>query len=295
MDNASILRAQRKIVGMVRNVGYPAFQQMDKELDNYHKYFIDNAKSIDPSDPLAYFKYYRALNLFHGEIALRKLEKATDRNEFFGGPAWVNAWHRWDTNAMTVTAAVMNEPLYGYDFPKAVNYGALGMLIGHELGHGFDDKGSQYEWNGSLNRWMTPSTEDGFKRMARCVIDQYSGFCYPNYCLNGANKQGENIADNGGVKAAYRAYKAYTASHGEEETLPGLEAFSMDQIFFLSYAHFWCGSYTDEQLLRQLLVQDHSPGKERVIGALQNFPKFAEAFSCKQGDPMYPKSACDVW
>jgi len=133
--------------------------------------------------------------------------------------------------------------------------------------------------------------------MAQCVVDEYGRFCYPevNQCINGATTQGENIGDNGGLKAAYRAYKAYTASNGEERPLPGMETFSMDQIFFLSYANVWCGSYSNDALLRQLLINPHSPGKDRVIGAVQNFPKFAEAFNCKRGDPMYPASSCDVW
>jgi len=129
------------------------------------------------------------------------------------------------------------------------------------------------------------------------VVDEYNGFCYPKLdtCVNGVTTQGENIGDNGGLKTAYRAYKMYTASNGEENPLPGMETFSMDQIFFLSFAHVWCGSFTDNELLMQLFNNEHSPSRDRIIGAVQNFPKFADAFKCKKGDPMYPKSACDVW
>jgi len=191
----------------------------------------------------------------------------------------------------------MNEPFYRYDFPQAVNYGALGMVFGHELIHNFDDQGVQYDFDGTLRTWMTPKTQNGFKRMAQCVIDQYSRICYPKVdtCINGVANQGEDIGDNGGLKMAYRAYKAYTSSHGEEKPLPGMETFSMDQIFFLSFGHVWCGSFSDDGLLRQLLVNDHSPYRDRIVESLKNFPKFAEAFNCKKGDPMYPKLACDVW
>lgn len=169
--------------------------------------------------------------------------------------------------------------------------------MGHELSHGFDDQGIQFDWNGTLNTWMTPHAEAGFDQMAQCVVDQYSHFCYPELqtCINGITTQGENIGDNGGIKAAYRAYQAYVASHGAEKPLPGLEQFTMNQIFFLAYGQVWCGEYSEDTLLRQLLTDPHSPGKDRVIGAIQNFPKFGEAYGCKKGDPMYPVNACDVW
>jgi membrane metallo-endopeptidase-like protein 1 len=301
MDNPSALMGFHKVAGLVRNVAYPDFQQTDAELDAYYRSFIDSAKSINSNDPLAYYHYVRALTTFINEDVLRSLKRPTDRTEFGGppfGPALVNAWYQPERNSITFPAAILNEPFYRYDFPQAVNYGALGVVMGHELSHGFDDQGVQYDYDGTLNTWMTPVAEGGFKRMAQCVVDEYGRFCYPppvDTCINGVTTQGENIGDNGGLKAAYRAYKSYTASHGEEMPLPGLETYTMDQIFFLSYAYVWCGSYSDDTLLRQLLTNPHSPGKDRIIGAVQNFPKFAEAFKCKKGDPMYPTSACDVW
>lgn len=168
-------------------------------------------------------------------------------------------------------------------------------VMGHELSHGFDDQGVQFDFDGQLHDWMTSNAANGFHKMAECVVDEYGKFCYPQACINGITTQGENIGDNGGLKAAYRAYKAYAASHGDEEPLPGLESFTMDQIFFLSYGHVWCGSFSDDALTKQLLTNPHSPGKDRVIGAIRNFPKFAEAFKCKRGDPMFPVDACDVW
>jgi len=295
MDNPSALRAFQKVAGLVRNVAYPDFQEDDKQLDEYYKELIEAVKSIHPEDPQAYFDYVQKAVLFKGQFMWEGLKKMGDRKEFLMSPAVVNAWYQPERNSITFPAAILNEPFYRYDFPQAVNYGALGVVMGHELSHGFDDQGIQFDFDGTLNTWMTSTAELGFDKMAQCIVDEYSGFCYPQGCINGIHTQGENIGDNGGLKAAYRAYKAYTASHGEEKSLPGMETYTMDQIFFLAYGQVWCGSYSDDALTRQLLTNEHSPGKDRVIGAVQNFPKFAEAFKCKLGDPMYPKNACDIW
>jgi len=295
MDNVSALKAFNKVQGLVRNVAYPDFGQNDQELDKYYAQFNDAVKDIDVNGPQALFQFVRQIVLFNGQSTFGQLKQKGNRIEFLMSPAIVNAWYQPERNSITFPAAILNQPFYRYDFPQAVNYGGLGVVMGHELSHGFDDQGVQFDFDGTLNTWMTPHAETGFDQMAQCVVDEYGKFCYPQSCINGITTQGENIGDNGGLKAAYRAYKAYTASHGEEAPLPGLENYTMDQIFFLSFGHVWCGSYSDDALTRQLLTNPHSPGKDRVIGAVQNFPKFAEAFKCKQGDPMYPKSACDVW
>jgi len=244
---------------------------------------------------LAYYKYNSEVVKFAQVVLFQKLKQPGDRTEFGMSSAIVNAWYQPIRNSITFPAAILNQPFYRYDFPQAVNYGGLGVVMGHELSHGFDDQGVQFDWDGTLRTWMTPLAESGFTKMAQCVVDEYSKFCYPQACINGITTQGENIGDNGGLKAAYRAYEAYTASHGEEKRLPGLETFTMDQIFFLSFGQVWCGSFSEDALTKQLLTNPHSPGRDRVLGAVQNFAKFGEAFNCKKGDPMYPVNACDVW
>jgi len=296
MDNPSALAAYQKVAGLVRNVAYPDWEQDDTQLDAYHQPLIDATQGIDPKDPQALYKFNAQVVLFQTQTTLKRLKQPTDRADFGTSPAIVNAWYQPIRNSITFPAAILNEPFYRYDYPQAVNYGALGVVMGHELSHGFDDQGIQFDWDGSLHTWMTPNAEAGFDTMAQCVVDEYSNFCYPGLgCINGITTQGENLADNGGLKAAYRAYKAYTASHGDEKPLPGMETFTMDQIFFISFGYVWCGSYSEEALRNQLLTNPHSPGRDRTNGAVQNFPKFAEAFGCKKGDPMYPVNACDVW
>jgi len=296
MDNESALKAFQKVAGLVRNVAYPDFQQNDQQLNAFYGDLIESTKSIKSDDKHALFEYARRVVIFQAKSLFDKLKENGDRKEFGMSPAIVNAWYQPERNSITFPAAILNEPFYRYDFPQAVNYGGLGVVMGHELSHGFDDQGVQFDSDGALHTWMSPHAQKGFDQMAQCVVDEYSKFCYPQIgCIDGTTTQGENIGDNGGLKAAYRAYKAYTASHGEEAPLPGLESLSMDQIFFLAYGQVWCGSYSDDSLTRQLLTNPHSPGKDRVQGALQNFPKFAEAYKCKKGDPMYPTNACDVW
>jgi endothelin-converting enzyme/membrane metallo-endopeptidase-like protein 1 len=298
MDNPSALSAFKKVQGLLRNVAYPDFQQNNTQLDQFYQSFNDAAETISVDGPQALFDYIKQIVLFNQKSNLLQLRQTGDRDAFLMSPAVVNAWYQPERNSITFPAAILNQPFYRYDFPFAVNYGALGVVMGHELSHGFDDQGIQFDYDGTLHTWMTPHAEEGFDKMAQCVVDEYSKFCYPGIaCINGIRTQGENIGDNGGLKAAYRAYKAYTNSHGEEPRLPGLESFTMDQIFFMSYGQVWCGSYSDEVLRKQLLTNEHSPGKDRVLGAVRNFPKFGEAFNCKLGDPMYPypADACDVW
>lgn len=216
-------------------------------------------------------------------------------------PAIQNAWYQPWLNSLTIPAGEIQIPFYDIDYPSAVNFGGLGAVAGHELTHGFDDDGVQFGPNGTLYDWISPESSAYFtQNISQCVVDQYNQYCYPdlpsgNLCINGKVTQGENIADNGGTKTAFNAYVEWVKTHGYEALLPGLESFTMDQIFFLNFARSWCGAIKPEALEKQLLLDVHSPARDRVIGTLSNMKEFHMAFDCKAGDKMYPEHTCDVW
>jgi len=295
MDEDTVLRAYKKIDSMIQNVAYPDFQQDDAQLDEYYKELIKLTKDIDSTQYEAFFLYVKTLVAYQIRSMFRQVLEPGNRYDFLMSPAIVNDWYQPERNSISFPAAQLVTPFYDFEFPKAVNYGAFGATIGHEMTHGFDDEGVQYDYNGTLHTWMTPKSQVGFKKMAQCVVDEYSGFCYPQACVSGVNTQGENIADNGGLIASYQAYKAWEFSHGAEGRLPDFPTYTMEQIFFIAYGYSWCGQFSDEYLTRQLLTNVHAPYQERVNGVVQNFPKFGEAFKCKDNTKMYPKAHCDVW
>jgi predicted metalloendopeptidase len=295
MDDISKLNAYNKIDNMIKNVAYPDFEQHDQQLDEYYAELIDLAKGVDPKEYEAFFVYVKILVAYQTRTMFRQVLTPGDRNDFLMSPVVVNDWYQPERNSITFPAAQLAPPFYSYDFPEAVNYGAFGATVGHELTHGFDDEGVQYDANGTLNTWMTEKSQSGFQKMAQCVVDQYSGFCYPKACISGVDTQGENIADNGGLKAAYQAYKAWTFSHGDEPRLPDFPLFTADQIFFIAYGYSWCGQFSDEFLTKMLLTNPHSPYPARVNGVVMNFPEFGRAFGCSRGDRLYPEKSCNVW
>ncbi|OWF45826.1 Neprilysin [Mizuhopecten yessoensis] len=181
---------------------------------------------------------------------------------------------------------------------RSMNYGGIGMIIGHEITHGFDDIGRQYDKDGNLEQWWSDDAITRFKAKAQCIINQYGNFSLPEadgMNLNGINTQGENIADNGGLKQSYRAYRDWIKQRGREESqLPGV-SYNDNQLFFINFAQIWCASMRRENAINRILTGVHSPGRFRVIGTLQNSPEFAEAFSCPKGSYMNPNKKCGVW
>uniref|UniRef100_A0AAX7TB61 Neprilysin n=1 Tax=Astatotilapia calliptera TaxID=8154 RepID=A0AAX7TB61_ASTCA len=194
-------------------------------------------------------------------------------------------------------AGILQPPFFSKGQAKSLNYGGIGMVIGHEITHGFDDNGRNYDKDGDLKDWWTPDSTQRFLELSKCIVDQYGNFSWDlasGLHLNGNNTLGENIADNGGIRQAYQAYKNYVKQHGEEPPLPGIDL-SHDQLFFLNFAQVWCGTHRPEQAVNSIKVDVHSPGKFRVLGSLQNFPEFAKAFNCNKSSYMVPDNICRVW
>ncbi|VDK55333.1 unnamed protein product [Anisakis simplex] len=277
--------------GMINHIGYPDFINNDTALDEHYKRL-----DLQASD--SYFDLLRKVILWSQEKEFMRLTKEFDKFEFEVSPAVVNAFYSPEKNALTFPAGILKPPFFSGHYPKMVNYGAIGAVIGHEITHGFDDQGSQFDKDGNLQNWWNADSYSGFAKRKECIIDQYSSYKVPNtdFRVNGKLTQGENIADNGGVKEAYRAYRKYVKKLGREEPrLPGFRDFSNDQIFFLSYAHFWCGHKKDAAAVQHVLTDEHSPEIFRVIGVLSNLDEFSQAFQCPPGSPLNPAQRCAVW
>ncbi|XP_071219129.1 endothelin-converting enzyme 2-like isoform X2 [Salvelinus alpinus] len=177
---------------------------------------------------------------------------------------------------------------------QALNFGGIGVVMGHELTHAFGVQGREYDKDGNLRPWWQNSSVDAFKNLTECMVEQYNGFTINGTHINGKQTLEENIADNGGLKAAYNAYQAWVQENGEEKRLPAVNL-TNDQLFFVGFAQVWCSVRTPESAHEGLMTDPHSPPKYRVIGTLSNSPAFAEQFQCPAGSPMNSGHRCTVW
>jgi predicted metalloendopeptidase len=173
-----------------------------------------------------------------------------------------------------------------------MNYGAMGMVMGHEVTHGFDDEGRKFSPTGALEEWWDPQASARFEERAECVEKLYDGYTVQDLHVNGGLTLGENIADFGGIKLATRAYAQWAKDNGAEE---GLAGFTPEQLLYVGYAQGWCGMQKPEKERMQVQTDPHSPSKYRVNGPLSQLPAFAEAFDCPVGAPMHPAEICEVW
>jgi endothelin-converting enzyme/putative endopeptidase len=179
---------------------------------------------------------------------------------------------------------------------QAMNYGGIGMVMGHELTHGFDDEGRQFDGDGNLKDWWTPSVGSEFDKRTSCVAQQFDEYvAVEDQHINGKLTLGENIADLGGLKLAYAAFAA--SKQGKKAASPPGAKFTPEQQFFLGYAQSWCGNYRKEMLRLQVATNPHSPPRFRVVGPISNMSEFAQAFQCKEGSAMVRPAAkrCQVW
>ncbi|GMS90820.1 hypothetical protein PENTCL1PPCAC_12995, partial [Pristionchus entomophagus] len=295
MSPASKKGAYQKVDNLVVNIAYPDWVLDDEKLTDYYKILAttQNEAYLDQVDKLRAFNLYEAFSpLVSGGPA--------DRTDFSGPAAITNAWYQPEANSITFPGGILHAPFYDVNYPAAINYGSLGVIGGHELTHGFDDEGVQWEGTGILDSWMDENSTKAFTKMAQCVVDEYSQFCPLGEgmpCVDGDQTQGENIADNGGIQAAYKAFKAYEALNGPDPLLPGdASHFTADQLFFLSFAQVWCEFPPPPGTeLVQILTDPHSPSLYRVLGTIQNIPAFQKAFNCPSGSTYAPKEHCNVW
>ncbi|KAL6734622.1 hypothetical protein Aduo_005144 [Ancylostoma duodenale] len=290
MDAKTKATALDKAKQMLRQIAYPDFILDDDKLDDHYSGF-----SVQESD--SYSQMVGKLSRWSIEYGFKRLIKPVDRTEFNFNAAVVNAYYSSTSNSIKFPAAILQAPFFHHTFPRALNYGGIGAVIGHEVTHGFDDQGRQFDSIGNLREWWNADVKKRFEERARCIINQYGKIEVPGTGLkiNGKLTQGENIADNGGIKQAYRAYRNYLKKHGEERRIKGLEQFNNEQMFFLGYATVWCGHMTNDAMINLILTDPHSPQRYRVNQVLANQPEFAAAFQCDVGTPMNPTERCAVW
>nr|CAD7423165.1 unnamed protein product [Timema monikensis] len=289
IDDATKWLASEKADAMGLKIGYPSYILRSEELNLRYK-----EMTIDPKD---YFG--NSLNVLQclANSDLNKLGMPVNKTTWSAAPAFVNAYYSRNKNQIMFPAGILQPPFYHRNFPRCLNYGGIGVVIGHEITHAFDDMGRLFDKDGNLNGWWSDEAVESFTEHAQCLIDQYSQYvdAEASMQLDGTNTQGENIADNGGIKQAFKAYQEWLeANQGEDETLPGVQA-TPYQLFFLNFAQVWCGTTTPQLAKTKLKTAVHSPGRFRVIGTLSNSIDFAEAFSCPEGSPMNPNDKCTVW
>ncbi|XP_060606272.1 neprilysin-1-like [Ruditapes philippinarum] len=292
LDDVTKQTAKEKAESMETLIGYPAITFNDVALETYY----ENA-TVDNGDP---FGTKVSIDKADNVRMLQTLRQPYDRARWYNSAASVNAFNMFLTNQMVYPAAILQPPYYSYDQPEYLNYGGIGSVIGHEITHGFDDRGRHFDKNGQLVDWWTTYDETEFNKRKQCLVDQYNNFTVSGtdgMKINGELTAGENIADNGGSKESFKAYRNWVkrSRQGiEEQKLPGLD-YTPNQLFFLNEAQVWCGDMKNEEKIKQIHTDPHSYFMFRVVGPLQNSVEFSKAWNCPIGSYMNPPDKCSVW
>ncbi|XP_039296930.1 neprilysin-4 [Nilaparvata lugens] len=294
MDNRTKMAAQDKLQAMTPAIGYPDWYHNNTALQIYYKNLRFGPHHYHNIQ--AYKRFTKLKNL-------RELRNPVDRNKWYFSPATVNAFYSPTMNTITFPAGILQPPFFKKGRPQALNYGGIGVVIGHEMTHGFDDHGRQSDKFGNLAQWWSAETLKKYLKKTECFVNQYSNYSLPELDellmktvkVNGLLTLGENMADNGGLQQAYLAYKKSMQNEKTELKLPGFQNFTSDQLFFLGFALNWCEASSKESLLQEVLSDPHAPHRFRVLGSVANSHEFSTAFSCPLGSPMNPKQKCSFW
>jgi predicted metalloendopeptidase len=279
MSPATKIEAQAKLAKFTPKIGYPSKWRDYSSLAIVKGDLVGNA--------------LRASNYRHARM-IAKLGKPIDREEWGMTPQTINAYYSSTMNEIVFPAAILQPPFFDARADDAVNYGAIGAVIGHEISHGFDDGGSQSDGDGNLRDWWTKEDKANFKTKADALTKQYDGYSpLPGYHVNGALTLGENIADNSGVAIAYKAYKLSLGG----KPAPVIDGFTGDQRFFMGFGQIWRVKMREEQQILQIKTDPHSPGQYRTNGPVVNQPGFYDAFGVKPGDKLYvaPEQRIIIW
>ena len=277
MTEATKQQAYAKLEMVSNKIGYPDTWR------DYSALQVVRGDAVGNSHRANAFEFHRQLN---------KIGKPVDKTEWSMTPPTVNAYYNPVENNINFPAGILQTPFYDASTDAALNYGGAGAVIGHELTHGFDDQGRQFDGDGNLHDWWTEADGKAFEERASCLVDQYSSYSpIDEVKLNGKLTLGENTADNGGVRIALMAYLASAAA--KEAT--ALDGFTPEQRVFLGWGQVWCESRRPEYERLQAQTNPHSPARYRVNGVVSNMPEFQKAFSCKADRPMVRKTACRVW
>jgi putative endopeptidase len=277
MSPATKTRAIAKLEAYRKKIGYP---------DHFRDY------SALPVVPDSYIANILAARQFEYAREIARFGKPTDRDEWGMTPPTVNAYYNPSNNEIVFPAGILHPPFFSEQTDDAVNYGAIGAVIGHEMTHGFDDQGRNYDGNGNTSDWWTPEDAANFKKRAQCIVDEFNGFeVVPGVFEKGVNVQGEAIADLGGITIAYKAFERTPEAKAHKM----IDGYTPEQRFFLAYAQVWAGEQRDAAAAAQAVTDPHPEGKYRVIGTLSNMPEFKAAFHCMAGDKMVRANQCQIW
>ncbi|XP_037287725.2 neprilysin-1 [Rhipicephalus microplus] len=294
MDEQTKCQAEEKLQKMERKIAYPDWLFNETYLEGLYRHI----PKLSSEDPYGKMLYSVSLNKWIQEM--KKLRRPYDRNaEWLEGAAVVNAFYNPSANEMVFPAGILQGIFYEYGVPRSLNFGAIGMVVGHEMTHGFDDTGSQFDADGALKQWWSNKTREEFMNRTKCFEYQYGNITdkETNMTLNGKNTVGENIADNGGLRLSFEAYKnLLEVEYGNVDTrLKGMENVTGKQLFFLSNGMTWC-SLTRPEYLKVLIQYDpHSPGRYRVNLPMSNMKAFSETFNCTANSTMNPTHRCHLW
>lgn len=277
MDNTTRKHALAKLGTITNKIGYPDKWETYDNLTVSGKHF---------DDKLALVQWLTAKEL-------AKVGQPVDKSQWYMTPPTVNAYYNPLVNEIVFPAGILQPPFFSSRYPVAMNYGAMGMVMGHEVTHGFDDEGRKFAPDGSLKEWWAPEASERFDEAAQCVVDLYDTFeVLPGVTVNGELTLGENIADLGGIGLAAAAYEAWVAKGNSD---PSIAGFTSEQLLYVSFAQGWCTKATPEYVKRQVSTDPHSPSRSRVNGPLSQHRGFGEAFECDSGAPMMPTEICSVW
>ncbi len=277
MTPATKQQAMIKLQAIADKIGYP-----DKWRD-YTSLEIIRGDALGNSERANAFEFRRELN---------KIGKPVDRSEWEMTPPTVNAYYDPQMNNINFPAGILQPPFFDRKLDDAVNFGAIGAVIGHELTHGFDDEGRQFDAKGDLRDWWTPDDAKQFEERTTCLVNQYSSYtAVDDVKVNGKLTLGENTADNGGVRVAMMALINTLGG----KMPPSIDGFTPTERFFLGWGQIWCQNRTDQVARVRAITDPHSPGRYRVNGVVSNMPEFQKAFGCKPDAPIVNKTMCRVW
>jgi endothelin-converting enzyme/putative endopeptidase len=280
MDEATRKAALVKLAAFEPRIGHPV------------KYIDYSSMKVLKGDALG--NAVRAED-FDWKLELKRFPKPVDRSLWEMFPQTVNAYYEPTTNQITFPAAILQPPFFDPNADAAANYGAIGAVIGHEMGHGFDNEGRKFDPKGNMRDWWSATAAKAFTTRTDALVAQYNSYKpFPDLALNGKLTLGENIGDLSGVEAAYAAYKKYEAKHGESPVIDGLTG---DQRFFIAYAQAWQEKQREGAERQQVITNEHSPGKYRVNGVVRNVDAWYKAFNVQPGDKLYlpPDQRVHIW
>jgi predicted metalloendopeptidase len=278
MDDTTRSRALKKLSQVAHLIGSP------KNPETYASVTI----GVD------YFTNVQNAESFAANDRFLTIGTPTDRNQWEMTAQTVNAYYDPTLNEMVFPAGILQQPYFNHSYPPEMNAGGIGVIMGHELTHGFDNQGRLYDGKGVLSNWWEPATSKKFDDKVQCVIDQYSKFSpIPGVYVNGKLTQGENIADMGGTKNSYHSISTQLGTKINDPSI--VPKLNRGQLFFLAYAQGWCSKASDEYYRLHIATDPHSPPEFRVLGPLMNLDAFSTTFNCPAGSPMNPTNRCEVW